>query len=303
MESIKEVNQQFRTNDLDRELLAEYVKSLKDDDFKKLVTRLKLTEKVAMKYTAKLEMSVCELKNCSKCKGLANCKNKVNGCVYYPKVNDNTVSFDYVACKYKKEQIENDKLKPIVFEEPLAIREARMADIDLTDKKRAHVIKWVQKFYKDFEKNKNIKGIYLHGNFGSGKSYILAALVNELAKKGNKCVIMYYPDMLVRLKESFSDDFDVKMHSLKTCDVLMIDDIGAESVTQWSRDEILGTILQYRMDAKLPVFFTSNLDINELETHLSQTRNGIEIVKAKRIIERIKFLTDDLELISENRRK
>lgn len=303
MESIKEVNKQFRTNDLNRELLQEYVKSLKDDDFKKLVTRLKLTERVAMKYTAKLEMSVCELKNCNKCKGLSDCKNKVNGCVYYPKVNDNTISFDYVACKYKKEQIENDKLKPIVFEEPLAIREARMADIDLTDKKRAHVIKWVQKFYKDFEKNKNIKGIYLHGNFGSGKSYILAALINELAKKGNKCVIMYYPDMLVRLKESFSDDFDVKMHNLKTCDVLMIDDIGAESVTQWSRDEILGTILQYRMDAKLPVFFTSNLDINELETHLSQTRNGIEIVKAKRIIERIKYLTDDLELISENRRK
>lgn len=293
----------FGSNDLKHDLLKDYVSALKDDDFKKLVTRLKLTEDVAMKYTAKLEMSVCELKNCSKCKGLGNCKNKVNGCVFYPKEVNNTLSFDYVACKYKKEQIERDKHRPIMFEEPIAIREARMGDIDLGDKKRVHVIKWIQKFYKDYQKDKNIKGLYLHGNFGSGKSYMIAALLNELAKNGTKCVIMYFPDMLRVLKESFDDGFDTIMYQLKTTDVLMIDDIGAESVTPWSRDEILGTILQYRMDAKLPTFFTSNLNIEELETHLSQTRGSIDIVKSKRIIERIKFLTEDLELISENRRK
>ena len=303
MENIKDVSKSFVNNDLKHALLKDYVKALKDEDFKKLVTRLKLNEDTAMKYTAKLERTVEELHNCSKCKCLEACKNKVNGCVYYPKVEDDKVNFDYVACKYKKEWLENEKNRPLVFEEPVSIKNAKMADIDLTDKKRVHVIKWVQKFYKDYEKNKNIKGCYLHGSFGSGKSYILAALINELAKTGAKCTIMYYPEMLRVLKESFSDDFDTKMYKIKTSDVLLIDDIGAESVTPWSRDEILGTILQYRMDANLPTFFTSNLNIDELETHLSQTKNGIEIVKAKRILERIKFLTEDLELISENRRK
>ena len=42
-------------------LLAEYNKSLKDPDFKKLVTRLKIKEDVAMKYTSKLERTICEL--------------------------------------------------------------------------------------------------------------------------------------------------------------------------------------------------------------------------------------------------
>ena len=109
--------------------------------------------------------------------------------------------------------------------------------------------------------------------------------------------------MLRILKASFSDDFEIKMHDLKTCDILLIDDIGAESVTPWSRDEILGTILQYRMDACLPTFLTSNLTIEELESHLSQTKNGVDVIKARRIIERIKQLTVDMELISENRRK
>ena len=74
-------------------------------------------------------------------------------------------------------------------------------------------------------------------------------------------------------------------------------------MTSWSRDEILGPILQYRMDNKMATFFTSNLSIEELETHLSVSKDSIDKLKAKRIIERIKFLTDDIKLISENKRK
>ena len=93
------------------------------------------------------------------------------------------------------------------------------------------------------------------------------------------------------------------MNEYQTVDLLLIDDIGAEKVTEWGRDEILGTILQYRMNNNLPTFLTSNLNITELETHLSISSSGMDKVKARRIIERIKQLTDDIEMISENRRK
>ena len=90
--------------------------------------------------------------------------------------------------------------------------------------------------------------------------------------------------------------------NLKNVDILLIDDIGAENVTAWGRDEILGTILQYRMNNKLSTFFTSNLTLEELEVHLSLSKNSEDKVKARRIIERIKELTEDLELVSINRR-
>ena len=90
---------------------------------------------------------------------------------------------------------------------------------------------------------------------------------------------------------------------LQRVDILLFDDIGAENVTVWGRDEILGTILQYRMNNKLTTFFTSNLNISELENHLAVTKNSEDVVKARRIIERIKKLTDDLELVSMDRRK
>ena len=132
---------------------------------------------------------------------------------------------------------------------------------------------------------------------------MIIAMLNELSKKNISIVSVYYPELLRSLKEAFDIDFASKMKKIKEADILLIDDIGAEAVTPWSRDEILGTILQYRMDEKLPTFFTSNLSLKELEVHLASTKNGDEKVKARRIIERIKQLTIDMELVSENRRQ
>ena len=88
-----------------------------------------------------------------------------------------------------------------------------------------------------------------------------------------------------------------------TCDVLLIDDIGAENNSAWARDEVLGTILQHRMDNDLTTFFTSNFTIDELESVLAETSKGSDVIKARRIIERIKYLTVEEALISSNKRK
>jgi len=82
----------------------------------------------------------------------------------------------------------------------------------------------------------------------------------------------------------------------------LLDDIGAENLTAWSRDEVLGPILQYRMDEKLPTFFTSNLNLEELEMHLSISSSGVDKIKARRIIERIKEVSIPMKLESKNRR-
>ena len=89
---------------------------------------------------------------------------------------------------------------------------------------------------------------------------------------------------------------------LENVDLLLIDDIGAEKVTEWGRDEILGTILQKRMNNYKTTFFTSNLTLEQLEEHLIINSSGDEVFKARRIIERIKKLTEDMELKSENKR-
>lgn len=302
---MKELNKTitYTNNDLDNSLKKEYIKSLKDINFKKLVNRLKIQEEIGMKYTSKLEHTVSELKNCEGCKGLIECKNSVTGCVYYPEVNNDKLDFNYVTCKYKtKDLIEQRKKKSKIFGLNKTLESASMGNIINDDDKRIELIKYITNFYHNYPKEK--KGLYLHGSFGSGKTYLITALFNELSKKNYNAVIIYYPEMLNKFKATFDtkDSFNEIFNEIKKADLLLIDDIGAETVTNWSRDEILGTILQFRMENDLSTFLTSNLNIEELETHLSLIKNSTDKVKARRIIERIKQLTNDFELISRNRR-
>ena len=295
----------FKSNNLEMMMKQDYIEALKNDDFKKLVINLKVMDDIAYKYTSKLERSVCELNNCKNCKSLMSCKNKCNGLVYYPKVNGNKLDFNYVACKYMKKDLKDkEEIKSKFFEMPYEIKRARIKDIDPSSKERLEIIKWITNFYKDYKKDNKQKGLYLSGSFGSGKTFIVSALLNELAKDGFNSIIVYYPELLRSLKEGFgNEDFNDRLNEIKKCDLLLLDDIGAEATSLWNRDEILGTIMQYRMDNKLSTFFTSNLNLNELEEHFIIKSNDEEKIKARRIMERIKFLTDNKELIGENRRK
>ena len=95
-----------------------------------------------------------------------------------------------------------------------------------------------------------------------------------------------------------------KVDALKKDPVLMMDDIGADQLSSWFRDDVLGVILQYRMQEELPTFFSSNIALDDLEEfYLTQnTRGELEPLKAKRIMERIRFLVDEVVINGENRR-
>ncbi len=282
------------------DLRREFVLASKDETFTKLCARLKCDEELLMKYTSKLETTVCELKNCSKCKGIDKCKNEIEGHVYYPVVQKNYIDFTYKPCKYFKESKVNNKTT--FFETPKVLMNASLSDL-ITEKERNSILKYIKDFLKKKMNNEPVKGLYLSGSFGSGKSYILSALLNELSNKGFRTVNVYYPTLLKRLKASFNEyNYDDVLDEIMTSDVLLIDDIGAENNSSWARDEVLGTILQYRMDNNLTTFFTSNYNIKELETFLAETPKGIDEIKARRIIERIKYLTIEENLISENKR-
>lgn len=275
--------------------------AMEDTDFANLSYRLDLPKEELSKYTTKLENTVCELKNCKNCKGLSMCKNNVKGYVNFPSKEENSLVFSYTPCKYKKE---SDKYKSDVtfYETSSLLREAKMKDIDVNDKARVELLTYIKEFIKDYP---NKKGVYLSGSFGSGKSFILNALLNELSRKGSKCVSLYYPLLLKRLKDSFNsknESYEQIYNELVTTDVLLIDDIGAENNTPWARDEVLGGILQSRMDNNKITFFTSNFTLEELEVHLSETTSTSDKIKARRIIERIKELTVPISLIGENKR-
>lgn len=307
MENLSEIlNGRYGKSDY--RLEADYQKNYDEDmTFRKIANDLELPKSTLMKYTTKLEKASCELKNCQKCKNIFECQNEVEGYVFYPLKNEENIEFCYMPCKYKKQIDNTNQYKDNIYYFNISenLKNANMKEIDTKDKNRFETIKWITDFIKEYKKGIPHKGIYLNGNFGCGKTYLLSAMLNELAKKGHKVAMIYYPEFLRALKESFNgnDDYKIKFNYIKKVEILLLDDIGAETLTEWSRDEVLGTILQYRMEENLPTLFTSNLTMKELETHLSTTNRDVDKVKARRIIERIKQLTTDITMISENKRK
>ncbi len=289
---------EIRNDVNERALKKSYDEASTDQKFRRLVKTIGVSDSEAMKYTSSLQNTVKELNNCSECSGLVYCKNRLEGHVMFPEAKGHQIVFAYAPCKYEQERKAKERNRNTREKD---IFNAKMSDIDISDENRYHVIKWLKEFYNTYDKNGNFKGLYLHGNFGCGKTYLISALFNELSKKRISTEIVYFPELLRDIKSDF-DTFADRIEYLENVDLLLIDDIGAEKVTEWSRDEILGTILQKRMNNYKTTFFTSNLNMEELERHLRINSYSDDEIKARRIIERVKQLTIEMEMISVNKR-
>ena len=244
---------------------------------------------------------------CEGCPNLASCKNMIQG--YEPKliIQGKMIDIQYDRCKRKvidDERKKHEKLIQSVYV-PKEILKATMRDLDWNDESRATANSEAAKFLAEYEPGKKVQGLYLHGSFGVGKTYILGAVANALANMQISTMIIYLPEFLRELRSSIQDNtFNEKIDVVKRVPVLMLDDIGAEAMSSFVRDDILGAILQFRMLEDLPTFFTSNFDFEELEEHLTYTQRGEdERMKARRVMERIKYLAKPVLITGKNRRR
>ena len=188
---------------------------------------------------------------------------------------------------------------------PKNIAEARFSDTALT-KEREDVIRELLNFIEAYKTDSTTyhKGLYLAGPFGVGKTYMMGALANELSENGIETTLVNVPTYSAEIKQATATNtVEAKLVSIKNTPILVLDDIGAEMNSAWFRDEVLMVILQHRMLQELPTFFTSNFTIDQLEAHFAHSNKGDqELLKAKRLIERIRFLAKEYFVDGQNHR-
>lgn len=201
----------------------------------------------------------------------------------------------------EKEAAIKNRLKLINL--PATLKKASLAQVDLDDLGRLPVFENLLAFVEQYPAIQ--KGLYLYGDFGVGKSFMVAALAHDLSeKRGVSSTLLHYPSFVIDVKNAIGDgNVKTLVDELKLSEVLILDDIGAEQSTPWVRDEILQVILQYRMQEDLPTFFTSNFDFEDLEKHFAKVKQGPdEIWEARRVMERIRYLAEETRLEGVNRR-
>lgn len=297
-----------RTRDLEQRLLNHpLVQQLLEEHPELESERLKL-------HLPRLYQYVKDSGHCANCPGLARCPNDFPG--HYSKLTVETASgqtdlFErktpcaLQTAKDREERIRK-RIRSFYVDERALSEGYDEVDIMGKDPRRAGAVNKLFNYINAVrEGGLTPRGIYLHGSFGTGKTFLMCYLLHELAVSGYSGVIVYMPDFVEDLKNMMQDGAKLKetVDAMKECDLLIFDDIGAENLNPWARDHVLGAILNYRMNRK-PTFYTSNYPLDGLEKHLSFTsREGEEVYKGQRLMDRIAPFVEAVPLYGNNQRR
>jgi DNA replication protein DnaC len=158
----------------------------------------------------------------------------------------------------------------------------------------------------DFKKNlklsaKELKGLIVHGKTGTGKTHVAIAYARTCMANmmGNyfknheertdvptpKFVIATIPDMLSAIIEK-----ENTMHYYKSADVLIIDDLGAETPKDWASEKTF-ELINYRYNEEMLTIVTTNLTPKEIQSTIGT-----------RIFSRLMEMCDVMELNGEDYR-
>ena len=104
--------------------------------------------------------------------------------------------------------------------------------------------------------------LLLAGPSGIGKTHLAAAILNTCAEKGIGGVYCETAALLTQLRSTYDKDSGTQdtsiLRRLSNADLLVLDDLGAEQLTQWGQN-MLHAVLNARYNQELPTICTTRL--------------------------------------------
>lgn len=136
------------------------------------------------------------------------------------------------------------------------------------------------------------KSILMKGGTGLGKTHLSLAIANEVIRKGASVIYTSAPQILNKLeREHFTYQYEAQeetFNSLLKCDLLILDDLGTEFVSDFTRSCVYN-LFNSRILADKPIIISTNLQLDELMTTYSQ-----------RFVSRLLGSCDKLDFIGED---
>lgn len=113
------------------------------------------------------------------------------------------------------------------------------------------------------------KGIIFFGQSGTGKTYMSGAIANRVRDNGYTVIYMTANELVAAIREkdygdfSFREDAMAKYNLLKDVDLLVIDDLGIETATQYTTSALF-EIINYRSALEKPIIYSTNFMLTDL---------------------------------------
>jgi DNA replication protein DnaC len=132
----------------------------------------------------------------------------------------------------------------------------------------------VERYLANWEENREAgRGLYFCGDVGTGKTHLAVAVMNELmSKRRVPSLFVTVPELLDNLRGAYNDpgrNLDEWMAAVKNADLLLLDDLGSERVTEWVQERLF-VVVNHRYREVLPTIFTSNVGPKDLAAQLGE---------------------------------
>ena len=234
-------------------------------------------------------------KICLNCKGLINCPKKLNGLIKELEYIDGKVIQTLTPCDFQvvKQRLSDNYL--IRDFDDFAL-DYRLTSDDVDDFRKSIANKMGRLI-----NGKSNTGLFIYGKTGVGKSYLSICLANRQVEQNRSVAYVNARNTISDLRGyviNDKDKFNDIINKMKTAELLIIDDLGNEKITDWSRDAVLYDVLDYRLrNKKNKIIINSNYNLSELK-ELYKVDNE---VRAKRFINLINSICESIELFGVNR--
>lgn len=122
---------------------------------------------------------------------------------------------------------------------------------------------------------KDGQSLYLDGTQGSGKTHLAMAIARLLIAEGYHVRAVVAPALMEALRSRSKED-RTETDRLRTCRVLVIDDLGKEAPTAYACERLFD-IINDRYNSMRPVIITSNYTRGEIAKRLTEGDTGRSI--------------------------
>lgn len=131
---------------------------------------------------------------------------------------------------------------------------------------------WCKQFAWQAQQGHCKQSLFLTGDVGRGKTHLSAAIANEMIANGNTVIYKRATDLFDLIRQYKYEESHERcgemLEQLRTCDLLVIDDLGAESTTDFVIEQLV-LILEDRNYQDKPWIINSNFDLNSIKTYYS----------------------------------
>ena len=140
-------------------------------------------------------------------------------------------------------------------------------------------VAWCKEFAVKIAEGTNRDNLFLTGQVGRGKTHLSAAIANEVLKSGKTVLYKRAIDLFDLIRRyKFEEDPEQGrklLNQIKTCDLLVIDDLGAERTTDFVTEQLI-SILDDRNYNNKAWIISSNLSLSEVgKTYTDRTSDRI----------------------------